>query len=211
MNRHDADLISYYSAEFATGRRSALSEFRHGLRREFLGLIEDEALGGPVLDAGAGPGLDTHEFAAAGLDVIGLDLTSAHAAAIAGRGIPALAASVVDLPLATGSVGAAWTMSTLMHLPITLAERAVAELVRVVVPGGPIAIGTWGGDDTEEFVDGPDGLPKRYFRRSSEATWVGILERHAEVVSFSVHEVDAADEGYHFAVVRRSSNAAGLV
>ncbi len=212
MNGHDRDLIAYYSAEFETGRRSELSDFRHGLRQSFLDMIRGEPLVGPLLDVGAGPGLDTVEFAGAGIGVIGLDLTPVHAAAIAGRGVPAVAASAVDLPFAAASFGGVWSMSTLMHLPADLADAALAELVRVVAPGGPIALGTWGlgtwdGADTEGWTDGPAGLP-RYFRWSSDATWLAMLERHATVEHFEAHVVDDSGDTYQFAVLRRFRNAA---
>ncbi|MGH1503099.1 MAG: class I SAM-dependent methyltransferase [Acidimicrobiales bacterium] len=206
MTGHDRDLIAYYSAEFETGRRSELSDFRHGLRESFLDMIGGETLAGPLLDVGAGPGLDTVEFARAGIEAIGLDLTPVHAAAIARRGLPAMTASAVDLPLATASVGAVWSMSTLMHLPADLANLAIGELVRVAAPGGPIALGTWGlgtwdGDDSEALADGPAGLP-RYFRWSSDSTWLAMLERHATVEHFEAHVVDDSGEAYQFAVLR---------
>ncbi len=116
--------------------------------RWFLERLVFLADGGPILDAGCGPGHVTAHLAAAGADVAGIDLTPAMVDE-ARRRFPDLAFAVgdlADLPRpATGPAGQAWGValawySLVHHAPGDLAP-AVARLAQAVRPGGWVAVG----------------------------------------------------------------------
>jgi SAM-dependent methyltransferase len=149
----------------------------------------------PVVEIGTGPGRDALVLAAAGLDVIGVDVSPGHAARAASRGVERMVvASARALPFASGSIGALWSMSTLMHIPDAAIEQAMREIGRVLAPGAIVAIGVWGGPDVEHLSGGPDGSPgpRRLFSRRSEPRWRSLLELVGRIDVFEVWRDEAA-------------------
>lgn len=99
---------------------------------------------GPVLDVGWGAGNYTHRLRAERPDlrVIPLDLAP-------GMG-PEIVADVMALPVRTGSAGAALAMHMLYYAESPRA--AIAELRRVLRPGGRLLISTNAADDKRELA-----------------------------------------------------------
>jgi SAM-dependent methyltransferase len=133
-------------------------------------------------------------FARAGLDYAGVDLAPASVAACRADGLDVRLASAVDLPFADAAFDAGWTMSTLLHVADADPDTAMAEIVRVLRPGAPLAVGLWGGRDLEE--DGP-----RYFSFRSDEKVRAALARHAAIESWDTWE-GTSDLHYQFAVLR---------
>lgn len=100
-----------------------------------------------VLDAGTG------EFAESvarklGCDVVGIDLPERMVELTRARGREALVADVHELPFADGEFDAAAANWMLYHLPDL--DRGLAELQRVIRPGGRLAAVTNGRDHLSE-------------------------------------------------------------
>ncbi|SDO77565.1 Methyltransferase domain-containing protein [Klenkia soli] len=93
---------------------------------------------GPVLDAGCGPGRITAHLAGLGLDARGLDL-SPRMVAIARRTHPSLrfvVGSLTDLPEPDAGLAGALAWYSLIHLDRAGRADALADLHRVLAPGG---------------------------------------------------------------------------
>lgn len=93
-----------------------------------------------VLDAGCGPGGGAELLAEAGCRVTAVDV-GAYAAAWAAReklGIDFRRASAEALDFPDASFDGAWMMDALHHM--AWPEKALAELLRVTRPGGPVAV-----------------------------------------------------------------------
>lgn len=198
----DADLTAYYEAEAHTGRRMKVSEYREGLRDAFREVVVAEGRR-HMIDVGSGPGLDTAAWQAAGLDVVGVDLTEANARLMGERGLVGVTGSLYDLPFRANSFDSLWTMSTFVHVPHARFDEAITEMLRVVAAGSPLAIGTWGGLDFEGIVPFGDLRPDRFFSLATHDRWREMLGRHADVEVFETHD-PGHDDGweYQFAVVR---------
>jgi len=121
----------------------ARRETRHwwyaGMRRVALAVL-DRALAGQtdlrILDAGCGTGGTTLELERFG-HVVGVDLAWAALAPARGRGLRELARGTVEtLPFADASFDVATSFEVLYHLGVASDTVALAELRRVLRPGG---------------------------------------------------------------------------
>ena len=140
--------------------------------------------GRKVLDIGCGKGRFARVFQEQepGAELWGLDI-STEMLRFVPPGIRAVAASMTEMPFAGDSFDGAYATESLEHA--VEIEKAVAEICRVVKPGGRIAIIDFRMDWPEgpprsvrltpeqvkaelgaagyEFVDEHDFLPKQYF------------------------------------------------
>lgn len=130
---------------------------------------------GRVLEIGIGTGRIALPLIAAGVDLVGLDLSAPmleRLAAKAAEPVPVVLGDAIRLPFRDASFGAAYAVHVLHLIPEWRA--AVGELVRVVAPGGVLLVsqGWWGlvayTDVIEAFAAGA-GLDLRHIGLNDEA------------------------------------------
>ena len=138
------------AADYAELLRDALAESPHD--RAVLGLFAELVLaagGGPVADVGCGPGRITAHLARLGLDASGVDL-SPGMVEVARRDHPALRFDVGSLAgLAVGDAALAGVVAwySLIHTPTDELPAVLAELARVLRPGGELLLAFQAGDE----------------------------------------------------------------
>jgi SAM-dependent methyltransferase len=196
----ERDLATYYDVEAADRSGRELDAERVARRDAFLQLLRP---GCRLLEVGTGPGRDAGAFAAAGVTVVGVDLSIEHARLATSAGAHVPVGSVRHLPFAGGAFDAVWTMSTLMHVPSVAIAGALDEVRRVLRVGGLLAAGVWGGQDVEDHLDGGAFGPPRLFSRRADTTWQALLERVGRVEDFRTWGEDGRPFWYQYAVVRR--------
>jgi SAM-dependent methyltransferase len=111
---------------------------------------------GVVLDAGCGPGHWTAHLSSLGADATGIDVTPsfiAHARA-AHPGVPFRVGSLTALDVASGSVDGVLAWYSLIHFVPAEIDGVLAELRRVLVPGGRLVLGFFDGGAVEAFEHG---------------------------------------------------------
>lgn len=116
--------------------------------------------GGPVLDLGCGPGQITALLHARGLAMVGVDLSTTMIE-IARRECPGPryeVGSMTDLTHFDGAAGALLFWS-LIHIPDESVPTVLAEVFRVLQPGGVVTIGFHVGDRVHRKTEGYGGLP----------------------------------------------------
>jgi SAM-dependent methyltransferase len=91
--------------------------------------------GADLLDLGCGDGAMTRRLAAAGARVIGAEADAAAVARV-GAQIDVIEARAEDLPFAVASFDAVLMLKSLHHVPVALMPQALAEVARVLRPGG---------------------------------------------------------------------------
>ena len=198
----DEELKAYYNAEAIGGHRVEHGAMRHELRERFRDLLRVETCTS-LVDVGAGPGLDTLLWNNDGFDVVGVDLGPQNCRTMEAKGLLAVNASLYDLPFVDAVFDALWTMSTFVHVPPERVGDALRELLRVVKPGGPIAIGTWGGRDFAGYPEFGEIRPFRYFSLQTDDRWLALLEAECSVDSFETISPNGDDAWkYQFAIVR---------
>jgi SAM-dependent methyltransferase len=196
----EQDLIAYYNKEAEARAGRELPDERVARRAAYVERLRREGRR-TVLEVGCGPGRDGDAFQAAGFDYVGVDLAPAGVAACRARGLDARVASVLELPFEDGSIDAGWTMSTLLHVADEDLDQAVSELVRVLRPGAPLAVGLW--------EDGTGFGPGRFFSVRTDDELRQALDRHAMVEEWETWRLGDAPMHYQWVVLRTSQRFCG--
>ncbi|WP_455833674.1 class I SAM-dependent methyltransferase [Pseudarthrobacter siccitolerans] len=180
---HEADLAGFYDREATAGSTRAMTPPRVQCREWFIRLLKDEHRHS-LFELGCGTGVEGVEFVRAGLHYCGVDLSGQSVRLARAKGLEASVASGRSLPFRDDSFSAAWTMSTLLHVPNSRIHDVVGELVRVCAPGSPIAVGLWSGNDEEVLNPEDHDVPRRFFSRRSDAALHRIFGRHGHIEHF---------------------------
>jgi SAM-dependent methyltransferase len=197
----------------ATVRREYASEERFLARRlstsaELRGpLVEDatvDAAGdtepGRVLDVGCGTGDFTARLARAlDLPVVALDQSARMAELARGCGLATTIGDVQALPFADGACTCVVANRVLYHLPDL--DRGLAEIVRVLRPGGRLVAVTYSTDHLRELWDvlGPSPIAREPFSAETgaaalEARFASVERR--DVVGMARFRTRSAARGY---------------
>ena len=179
MGDISAQLREYYDQEMAERALRPLGEEREAHLADFVRLCERAGLRS-VVEVGCGAGRDGVVLSASGLAYRGLDLSDASVALCRELGLDAQQGSALDLPFADDEFDAGWTMSTLMHLAGDDLTVALAELRRVIRPGGILEVGVWGSEQDREWSDEHG----RYFRSRTDDQLLAMLAAVGEVSAF---------------------------
>jgi len=118
-----------------------------------------------VLDVGCGAGRDMAWMEARGATVTGIDLSTGmltRAREIVQGELLGMDMRHLDLP--DGHFDGVWCCVSLLHLPKTQAPIALAEMRRVLVPGGTLYLGVQEGEG-EAWESAPYGSVERLFAR----------------------------------------------
>lgn len=180
---HDEWMRVHYDSELPTRTQPPPTSDRSRRLREFIDECGTRQLQS-ILEVGCGAGHDGKVMRAAGLGYTGADLSAVGVELCARSSLHAVQASAVNLPLRSRSFDAGWTMSTLMHLPGDDIDLALAELGRVIRPGGLLEVGVWGADELHTRIDDHG----RYFRHRTDDQLQQLLSRIGEVVAFETWE-----------------------
>lgn len=184
----DRELLrASYDANASNRAVRPLPEWR--VRARDLWIDEVRAAGlTSVVDLGGATGTDGLAFADAGLDVTIVDLSPAHIEMAAEAGLNGVVADVTDTQLPDHAFGAAWSASTFMHLPAGEFETALAEVARIVQPGGLVRLGMWGGVDEEVVWEDDFQHPPRTFVHRSDEQVRRCVAHALDVVGFCTEQ-----------------------
>ena len=210
MTNLEDELASFYDlqAPQRAARNPPPQRIQH--RDDFVALLRSEDRTS-VIEIGTGTGQDASALQAAGLTVSGIDLSAENVRHCRARGIDARQASLFEIPFEAATFDAAWTMSTLLHVPNARLDEALTEVTRVLRPNAPLAIGLWGGPDSEHYQHrSRDGIEvKRFFSWRSDAYLRELLEPHGTIERFETWpDSDPNSElHYQYCIVRTPSPA----
>jgi SAM-dependent methyltransferase len=113
-----------------------------------------------VLDIGCGPGADTGPMTAAGLDVVGLDLTPAflHEANDQVPEARFVRGDMRALPVEAGTFEGLWSSAAFLHLSRSEAVPTLEGFHRALAPGGALLLSVMASETRDaDAVEVPDG------------------------------------------------------
>lgn len=159
--------------------------------------------GAGVLDVGCGTGVATAALAAAGLDVIGIDL-SPNMIAQARQHNPGLSfrvGSMLDLDVADGSVGGLCAWYSIIHVPDTHLPAVFAEFHRVLAPGGVVLVAFQVGEQPRVLTDFDGAQVNLTFIRRRPDVVADLLAKsglrvYAELVRQPDDEIESTRQAY---------------
>jgi ubiquinone/menaquinone biosynthesis C-methylase UbiE len=136
----DHDTRSYYdefSKTYETHRRPNDASGYHALVDDLeVELTERYGAGKDVVECGCGTGLILERIARFARSATGIDLSPGMLSVARSRGLDVQEGSVTELPFADASFDVACSFKVLAHVPDI--GRALAEMTRVVRPGGVV-------------------------------------------------------------------------
>jgi ubiquinone/menaquinone biosynthesis C-methylase UbiE len=147
QTRRSYDLVAADYAELLRDELGAKPVDR-AMLAAFVELVQAGG-GGPVADLGCGPGRITGHLAALGLDVHGVDLSSAMVE-VARQTYPELGfveGSRSDLDIADGELAGIVAWYSVIHTPTELLPEVFAEFARVLRPGGQLLVAFQAGSE----------------------------------------------------------------
>lgn len=168
-----------------------------------LALVEQWAAGqtGALLDAGCGPGQWTAHLAALGHQATGVDQVAAFVerARARYRDVPFVVGELDRLPYADRSCAGVLAWYSLIHHPPSQLPAALAELARVLRPGGGLLVGYFTGERPEPF----DHAVTTAYRWPPAALAEQLGEAGFEVLATHTRAGTAAGPRPHGAVLAR--------
>lgn len=145
--RTDYDAVAQAYAAFV-GEAFAGQPLNHVMVQVFADLVR-QAGGGPVADVGCGPGHVTGYLRDRGVDAFGVDL-SPQLVALARAARPGVRFDVGDmgsLEIASGTLAGVLANYSIIHTPPDVLPSTLAELGRVLMPGGHLLVSFQALDD----------------------------------------------------------------
>lgn len=185
-----AEVVEHLRNAYANSAKQRDEMVKHQWKLEergaFLELLRAEGKT-TLLEIGAGTGQDGVFFRDNGLDVVATDLTPAMVEFCRAKGLDARVMDMLHLEFADGSFDAVWTINTLLHVPNADLSDALAEIGRVLRPGGLLYLGVYGGDGFSEGTNDEDTHePKRFFSFRSDEAIENAVREHFDLIDFHV-------------------------
>lgn len=165
-----------------------------------------------LLELGAGVGYTSRWFADRGMDVVATDLAPAQVELCLAKGLDARVADLYDLPFERESFDAVWGMNCIHHVADGDLEAVLPGVADVLVPGGLLYLGVWGGIDASGIYDDDFYRPPRYFTLRSDETLISAVGAVFDLEWFETFTPERDDDGLHMQSVlarRRPARQAG--
>ena len=187
-------MAASYDAHASDREEAGEPDWRDEIRDDFAARLGD---GTRVLEVGAGVGYTSKWFLDQGFDIVSTDLSPANVELCRAKGVRAEVRDMVDLGFPDRSFAGVWAASCLMHVPTADLGGVFGEISRVLVDGGLLWVGTWGGATVEGIWSEDWYETKRFYSIRDDDLMRTLYEPHFEVLSFSSFS-PMADSDWHY-------------
>ena len=182
----------------------AKEDFKVQERRRFLDLLRERGAAS-LLEVGAGPGHDSLYFKQQGLRVLCTDLSPDMVQRCTAKGLDARVADFLRLGVPPASFDAVFALNCLLHVPTPDLPRVLKALSEVLVPGGLLYVGTWGGPNQEGLVADPRYPVPRFFAFRSDEVMRQLLAGQFDILSFAAFDRGDNDRFQSFILQKTAS------
>lgn len=194
MSNHQDTLRQAYDKHADERDRSKLADWKFEERQMYLqSLLENDL--NAILELGAGPGRDAAYFAEHRFDVVCVDLSEEMVRLCKDKGLDARRMDMRELAFADGEFDSVYAMNSLLHVPKADIGTVLAEVHRVLKPGGLFFWGVYGGESSEGIWEQDSYEPKRFFAMYTDEELARLAEPLFAVEDF--HTVPM-ESGPHF-------------
>jgi SAM-dependent methyltransferase len=156
-----------------------------------------------LLEIGAGHGISGRFFADQGFDVTCVDLSPELVAHCRAKGLDARVMDFGDLAFEDESFDAVFGMNCLLHVPKSELPGVLAEVRRVLAPGGLFYWGQYGGRDHEEVWETDHCVPKRFFSFFTADRIEAVAAEHFDLVEASHTALESDIDQYQGLILRK--------
>ncbi|MEN8040486.1 MAG: class I SAM-dependent methyltransferase [Actinomycetota bacterium] len=197
---HSEALRRAYDADVE--RRGAMTpdEWRTDLIDEFAVAVRTSG-GRSVLELGCGTGQLAQRMASHDLDIVATDLSPGNVQRTRERGVNAQIADFADLPFPDDTFDAAFGINSLIHAAPEELPAVLAEISRVLRPGGRLLMVVWGGVDHQGPLDDEWLDPPRYFSFYTDEAALALDTPGFRRISFETLDVTEAGDDIHPQVI----------
>ena len=149
------------------------NRFPHDFIDDFASQVEE----GIVLDVGSGPGRDALLLKDKGLDLTCLDASESMIQLSTERGLNSIQGDFMQLPFPDAYFDGVWSYTALLHIQKADVGKAIAEIARVLKPGGVLGLGLIEGEG-ESYRESSGVDQPRWFAYYQEAEVMELLGAH---------------------------------
>ena len=190
------DLLAYYNQTAAVRDERRIADWKAAERGRFLALLQAEGKQ-RLLEIGAGPGRDGLFFQENGLAVVCTDLSPQMVALCRQKNLSAHVMDFYHLDFPPAAFDAVFAFNCLLHVPKPDLPQVLAQIQRVLRPGGLFYFSAYGGKEHDGVWRDDPHEPKRYFSFYPDEQIQQVVRPFFTPVSFRVVKLENVDD-HHF-------------
>jgi SAM-dependent methyltransferase len=195
------ELRQAYDAEAEAREGMADTPWKAEERDRFAARLR-EAGASTLLEIGAGHGVSGRYFADEGFKVTCVDLSPELVAHCRAKGLDAAVMDFGDLAFEDASFDAVFGMNCLLHVPKSELPGVLAEVRRVLAPGGLFYWGQYGGQEHEGVWETDAYEPKRFFSFFTAEAVEAVAAEHFDPVETAIVPLDSDISEYQGLILR---------
>ncbi len=198
-----AKLIEAYNLQAEEREKSKFESWKADERGHFLSLLHIEGKQ-TLLEIGTGHGRDSLYFQEHGLGVTGIDISPVMVDLCRKKDVTAFVMDAVDLEFEDSTFEAVYALNSFIHLSKQELPVALANVHRVLQPGGLFYLGQYGGVDFEGVWDNDSYMPKRFFSMHTNKRLRQIVFNWFEIIYFQELIFGEEELNFQSIILRKS-------
>lgn len=202
------NLLVYYDQTAVVRDERGIADWKAAERGHFLALLQAEGKR-RLLEIGAGPGQDSLFFQQHGLAVVCTDLSPQMVALCRQKNLTAHVMDFYHLNFPAASFDAVFALNCLLHVPKPDLPQVLAQIQRVLCPGGLFYFGVYGGKEHGGIWRDDPHEPKRYFSFYLDEQIQQAVTPFFTLVSFHVVRLENVDDHYFQSMIWRCPPSPG--
>lgn len=149
-----------------------------------------------ILELGAGTGRDGLYFQENRFEVVCVDQSAEMVRLCKEKGLDARQMDIREMKFEDGQFDSVYAMNSLLHIPKEEIGGVLAQVHRVLRPGGLFFYGVYGGESSEGIWEGDSYEPKRFFAMYTDEELQSLAQPLFAVEEF--HTVAMGEGKPHF-------------